>query len=611
MFSLQTTEAETSSLRQQSRIEELEAQLHEAEDIIADLRIELKEAKGALQNMRNKEVQSLNGQILKVDAHSPENGTTEPMPTSPPDSRFQILSVSDINDKHTDQRVLDNTGCDKTRHTDSTNDYHLDNYCADNPDLAPIIMRSKEPELYRNGRTQRIRALGRNLQNVKLPHEDMADQCSLIKNESVAGPDGKDEGLLNASSFKIKNMDRMKNLTELEDGKELSSNNEDHPVKVMWRLRRRRTRFGSVRTTSRKACPRQLKRSSQPTPVRSYCKTYSNSVKDRVESGEEACTVPSPKGNGMDNVKNYTELGQKNQHSSICFKDQAIKSTYRRHAKRDVKYRATFMPLSRPPLDRFTESSPLCFLSHCSTTLHAVNSNVKSEEEQLKTNENEPTLKPPTRLNPGLTLIKTDVDLISGSANVTLHIKDVNRSGALQIPANDDTELANKHMSVKQEDDAAGSSRFPDLEMIDAQSGNSDSNDANTFEATNGTTDQGDNNRLLKYTFQRKRKKEFLYNPSESSSPEKSTIKRRANRKTNGEPEGEKSNLINQSSRDSRRLAQVARQVGYHFPFSRLFNVSGNLLYICACIFVQVHEALVLCQMHRPESPVVVFLNWG
>ena len=68
-------------------------------------------------------------------------------------------------------------------------------YHADNPDLVPIIMRSKELELYRNGCTQRIRAPERNLPNGELPHENMVDQYSLIKNESVIEVDGKGEGL--------------------------------------------------------------------------------------------------------------------------------------------------------------------------------------------------------------------------------------------------------------------------------------------------------------------------------------------------------------------------------------------------------------------------------
>lgn len=574
MIDFQTTEAETTSLRQRSRIEELEAQLHEAEDIIADLRVELKETKGELQKMRNKEVQPLNGQLPKVDATSPENGTyndrlntTELMSASPSDSGFEILPTSDIKDTPMHQRVLDNMGCNTTRQTESSSDSHLDNYYADNPDLAPIIMRSKEPELYRNGRTQRIRALESNLLNGELPHEDTADQYSLIKNESVIEADGKGEGLHTVPSFKAKNMDRMKNLAELEDGKQLSgSSNEDQPVKVIWRLRRRRTRYGTRKTTSRKPFPHQLIKSSQPSPVLSHCKTYSDSVTDRLKSGEGACTVSSPKGDDMDYVKNYTELGQKMQHNGICYKDQAIKSTYRRYTKRDVRYSAAFEPSCRSPLDQLTESSqPSCFLSHCNTNSCSVSSNVKSGEEQLQIAENEAKMKPPTRLNPGLTLIKTDIDPISGSVNVTLSVKDVNKSGAVQIAANDDTELADEHMSVKKEGDAAGSSRLLscklNLEMVDAQSVNSDSIDTNASEAANGSPSQGDNNRLLKYTFQRKRKKESLNNPDENSSPEKSTIKRRAMRKQNGAPEGQKSNLINQSSRDSRRLAQVARQL--------------------------------------------------
>ncbi|RVW23915.1 hypothetical protein CK203_082616 [Vitis vinifera] len=541
MIDFQTTEAETTSLRQRSRIEELEAQLHEAEDIIADLRVELKETKGELQKMRNKEVQPLNGQLPKVDATSPENGTyndrlntTELMSASPSDSGFEILPTSDIKDTPMHQRVLDNMGCNTTRQTESSSDSHLDNYYADNPDLAPIIMRSKEPELYRNGRTQRIRALESNLLNGELPHEDTADQYSLIKNEPVIEADGKGEGLHTVPSFKAKNMDRMKNLAELEDGKQLSgSSNEDQPVKVIWRLRRRRTRYGTRKTTSRKPFPHQLMKSSQPSPVLSHCKTYSDSVTDRVKSGEGACTVSSPKGDDMDYVKNYTEWDKK---CSIMASVTKIKI-----------------------LNLRTEDTQKRF-----------SSNVKSGEEQLQIAENEAKMKPPTRLNPGLTLIKTDIDPISGSVNVTLSVKDVNKSGAVQIAANDDTELADEHMSVKKEGDAAGSSRLLscklNLEMVDAQSVNSDSIDTNASEAANGSPSQGDNNRLLKYTFQRKRKKESLNNPDENSSPEKSTIKRRAMRKQNGAPEGQKSNLINQSSRDSRRLAQVARQVGDPFP---------------------------------------------
>ena len=578
MFPLQTSEAEMTSLRQQSRIEELEAQLHEAEDIIADLRIELKETKSELQKMRNKEVLSLNGQLPKVDAASPENGTyndrlntTELMSHSPSDSEFQILPTSDIKDTPMPQRVLDNMGCNTIRQTESSSESRADNDYADNPDLVPVITRSEEPELYRNGCTQRIQALERNLLNGKLPHEDTGDQNSLIKNEPVIEADEEGEGLHTVPSFQAKNMDRVKNLSELEDGKQLSrSSNEDQPVKVICRLRKRRTQYGSGKTTSSQVCPYQLVKYSQATPVLSHCKTYSDSVNDGVKSGEGASTTFSPNGNDIDYLKKNTELGNKMQHNSICNKDQAVLSVHKGYTKRDVKYSATLEP-SCSSLDQLTGSSqPSCFLSRCNAISHSVNSNVKSGEEQLRITENEAKMKPPTRLNPGLTLIKTGTDPVSGSVNVMLHVMGVNKPGSLQIAANDDTELVDKHMSVKEEDDAA--------EMVDARSGNSDLNDTNTSEATNQTPSQGDNKRLLKYTFQRKRKKESLNNPDETSSPEKSTIKRRVIRQQNGASEGKKSNLINKSFRDSRRLAQVARQVGDPFPFSGLSNVSRTLV---------------------------------
>ena len=89
-------------------------------------------------------------------------------------------------------------------------------------------MRSKEPELYQNGCTQRIQAPEKNLLNGGLPHENMIDQYSLIKNESVIEIDGKDEGLHTILSLKAKDMDRMKNLAKLEDGKKLNGScNED------------------------------------------------------------------------------------------------------------------------------------------------------------------------------------------------------------------------------------------------------------------------------------------------------------------------------------------------------------------------------------------------
>ncbi|KAK9278115.1 hypothetical protein L1049_027673 [Liquidambar formosana] len=78
---------------------------------------------------------------------------------------------------------------------------------------------------------------------------------------------------------------------------------------------------------------------------------------------------------------------------------------------------------------------------------------------------------------------------------------------------------------------------------------------------TDGVPSQPTNERLIKYTFQRKRKKESLSSTEGGAPPEESTLKRKMGEKQNDSPEPQKSNLIAESSRDSRRLAQVARQL--------------------------------------------------
>ncbi|VVA95291.1 unnamed protein product [Arabis nemorensis] len=69
------------------------------------------------------------------------------------------------------------------------------------------------------------------------------------------------------------------------------------------------------------------------------------------------------------------------------------------------------------------------------------------------------------------------------------------------------------------------------------------------------------NNRCIKYTFKRKRKKEVLNNPEGDSSLEESgNKKQKTGEKDDGYLESLKPSFTNESSRDSLRVAQVARQ---------------------------------------------------
>ncbi|KAL7139098.1 hypothetical protein ABFS83_09G028400 [Erythranthe nasuta] len=117
MMDSKTSEAEAASLSQQSKIDELEAQLQEAEDIVKDLREELEEAHSQLERVK------------RVNSHHHAN---EPKNLSSREPGARIYEAA------------------------------IASYIS-NPDLLPsIISRPKDPGLYRNGCTQRIRACERN-----------------------------------------------------------------------------------------------------------------------------------------------------------------------------------------------------------------------------------------------------------------------------------------------------------------------------------------------------------------------------------------------------------------------------------------------------------------
>ncbi|EYU42500.1 hypothetical protein MIMGU_mgv1a019743mg [Erythranthe guttata] len=117
MMDSKTSEAEAASLSQQSKIDELEAQLQEAEDIVKDLREELEEAHSQLERAKRGNSHH--------HANEPKN-----LSLREPGARIYEAAIASY---------------------------------ISNPDLLPsIISRPKDPGLYRNGCTQRIRACERN-----------------------------------------------------------------------------------------------------------------------------------------------------------------------------------------------------------------------------------------------------------------------------------------------------------------------------------------------------------------------------------------------------------------------------------------------------------------
>ncbi|XP_059641741.1 uncharacterized protein LOC132283747 [Cornus florida] len=531
------TEAEIRSSSQQRRIDELEAQLDEAEDRIIDLRAELKQAQDQLDKVKNYHIRRLKGQIGKQDGSCHESPmhqiltSSDPVTSSPSDPGPEVIMISEVKSTPFNQRMLGNEYCTSAKQTTSLKS-HIENHCVNNPDLASIIMRSKEPELYRNGYTQRIRAFERNLLNGKLHPGEVDDQHFRIKTEPIINLNVQDTEIGTVSSPKTEDVDVIR-LVEVPVN---ISTYGHHPNKFRKKIQRRKTRCGTAKATASRFYSRHPMNPSQLSSVLSYCKTYSYANNDNVKSGDGACTLPCPKAENADLAANSSGFQKIMQHNN----DQGLKVVRRSLRKRKVEHRNFTATSFRSLPDQLTEPCQQCsFLSSSKTC--SVNYNVKSDEARMN-NQSE-----------------TNMDTISRSTNFTLGSKDVRDFGLTEIATEKETELIDEAVLV-QDGDAAESRRVSEsnlnLKINNVPSTDSELNNAKTSEATFRAP-----SRVLKYTFSRKRKKESLTNLDEDASLEKSNMKRRLGHKQNGPPELHNSSLTSEVSRESQGGVQVAPQV--------------------------------------------------
>ncbi|KAI7731154.1 hypothetical protein M8C21_006562 [Ambrosia artemisiifolia] len=129
MIDVKKTEAETTALSRQKRIKELDEQLNETEGVIVDLRAEIRKAHERLEEMKNSRMLHSDRPSENEHLHQ-ENTVTEHFQCSSPCSK----------------------SCNPAKEITKSD-----------PNLASIIIGKKEPELYRNRYTHRIRAIERNV----------------------------------------------------------------------------------------------------------------------------------------------------------------------------------------------------------------------------------------------------------------------------------------------------------------------------------------------------------------------------------------------------------------------------------------------------------------
>ncbi|KAK6924919.1 hypothetical protein RJ641_009245, partial [Dillenia turbinata] len=179
MMDSQINEAEVKSSSQQRKIEELEAQLQEAEDIVKDLREELSIVRAELRKLKTNQSHPFDGKYPESDVPSQEKRSLKRLNT------FESTTFPPAQHSISDVEITSYNGNGIIKYH-SPQYSNRENFLVDNPLIPSIILRKKG----RNGCTQRIRASEKNTLNENLP---LSRQIEVLKRDLMSKQDGESE----------------------------------------------------------------------------------------------------------------------------------------------------------------------------------------------------------------------------------------------------------------------------------------------------------------------------------------------------------------------------------------------------------------------------------
>ncbi|MCD9643824.1 hypothetical protein HAX54_031671 [Datura stramonium] len=524
MMDSKISEVELTSLSQQKKIEELEAQLQEAEDIVNDLRVELREVQAELERVtscKEKGVQNLE----EVDAAA--LGEPENRVVLPPESQEESATISNTEIMNMNQQNQGYQSCSKMVQIGKPN--------IAGPDLPSIILRSKVPELYRNGCTQRIRACEGSLLDGDL---SVSKRVEKIKNENGDGVEG--EGICSAPINKVDDVvNPQENIQQSDDL--LSSWNLLNSCR---RKRRRAMRSRKADYPSPGSSPDNFLNIDKTSNTGSLT-AHSSPASDSAP-GED----PSHVGHGLsiEKAEPDMKLGFTEMHEN----EPQIAKSFCRKRRRAMRIRKADYPSPR--------SSPDHFLKIDKTSNTGGLTAHSSPARDCAPGED------PSQMGHSLLIARDEPDVKLGFTEMYENEpQSAETSGVLNSTVGDELVMA-KTDPPRQESRSLESLEVPvdrtDFENVNSQLLNSLSK---TADVNGEVPSQTMNDRVIKYTFQRKRKREQL-SASERNAPIEKNISKELNgEKLNGHVEPKVSNSTTESSRDSRRMAQVARQKRENF----------------------------------------------
>ncbi|XP_014506114.1 uncharacterized protein LOC106765861 isoform X1 [Vigna radiata var. radiata] len=452
MFDSKVSKAELMSLNQQKKIEELEAQLQEAEEIVRDLRAELRETQAELETMMKHQMhppveQDKEDEIIAQGNFLQENRLDhhDGYVYSASGLQLESLSVSETGNPTINGSIGSSKFCGSHDHTN--------NCYIHNPDFASIVIRRKEPKLYRNGCTQRIHAFERSLFDANVSVSGNLDN---VEDETLVSlhEEGK------AMTVSTNTNDDI--ICEKEKPDELKVVKADADL-VKAPVHRKKRRFGK-----RKATKSGL---------------HSNQVKETNKESGLSCAKHSPLVLDNDDPSRVSS------------------STYENETRKDITSPVADVPTDTTAMNEQSRS----------------HSKTENWEELLEVCS---------------TRSKTKAD----------------------------KEPMDKSDLTRQDSLSAESVEVPAYKSIEASNESRDKMDPKVSDVDGKVSNRPTSDRFLKYTFCRKRKKEAV-SCDEDCSRDNTDSKEKCAEKQDGHVDPQKSCTMTESSRDSRRLAQVARQL--------------------------------------------------
>ncbi|KAJ8748037.1 hypothetical protein K2173_023121 [Erythroxylum novogranatense] len=540
MLDAKVNEAEMTVFSKQRKIEELEAQLGEAEDIVKDLRAELHQMQDELERATQNQMQPLGVQTPDGSGATHETELEERiLCSSLPAANCTITKAHETKDSTLDG-ICDSTLC----HSD--NCFHLDNSFDYSPDPASIMMRSKEPELYRNGCTQRIRAFERN----QLDGDDLlCGQAGGARNLVCKGEGEEDWKKCKKVSTMNNNM--FDGDTRPDEAMVVPADDacfQLHAVRFN-RKRKRKSKKRKCKTLLFKEFPYQIDNtlsgkdcqkdqgtlllsiSSSNTSLCGQAGGARNLIcKGEVEEDCKKCKKVSTINNNMFDGDTRPDEAKLAPADDACFQLHALRFNRKRKSKKR-KCKALLFKEFPYQVDN-TLSGKDCQKDQGTLLLSISSSNTNESKSQSRY----------------LEAITCDSDFLRSCTGQDIGNNDKLLSNELA--------LSGKEAVCTEISECPGSK--PAIGVDSVLLVNSDPKEA---DASVALTRQQIDNKFLKYTFQRKRKKEGTSSPDGESSLDSSSFARKVEEKSSDIMVAQKPSLLNESSRDGRRVAQVARQL--------------------------------------------------